>query len=248
MADLFEGTTPPSSIDPEKNYLEELVGENRKFKSVEDLAKGKAQSDLFIDQLRQELEQTKQELQTRARLEELITKVTPQAPLDSGPILHNQTEVNPPVMSGLTPEQLEELLEKKLNEHNLKTTKQTNFNYVKEELTKKYGPQTPQVLEKAAGDLGVSKEWMNQMAAENPKAFMRLVGDAQATRPQASPDLFTSRPTVNSGATFTPESGVRDQAWYQNLKRTDPKKYDSPEIQAQEYKDAVKLGPAFFTS
>ena len=40
--DLFDGAKDLGTFDPDKNYLEELVGEGKKFRSVDELAKGKA--------------------------------------------------------------------------------------------------------------------------------------------------------------------------------------------------------------
>jgi len=45
-----------------KTSLEELVGEGKKFKTVEDLAKGKLEADSFIAQLEGELKGVKGDL------------------------------------------------------------------------------------------------------------------------------------------------------------------------------------------
>src|SRR6478752_10635011 len=51
----------PVQIDPNKNYLEELVGEGRKFKSPEELARGKAESDLYIEHMKGRMDELRQD-------------------------------------------------------------------------------------------------------------------------------------------------------------------------------------------
>ena len=54
--DLFntKSTSQTVSIDPDKDYFEELVGDDKPFKSPKDLARAKLESDKFIEQLKQE--------------------------------------------------------------------------------------------------------------------------------------------------------------------------------------------------
>ena len=49
--DLF---TMSTTIDPEKDYTAELVGEGKKFKDNKELARSKVESDLFISHLQKE--------------------------------------------------------------------------------------------------------------------------------------------------------------------------------------------------
>jgi hypothetical protein len=40
--------------------------------------------------------------------------------------------------------------------------------------------------------------------------------------------------------------GERDSSYYDNLRKTDPKRYFTQEVQAQRHRDALKLGEKFF--
>src|SRR5712671_5452751 len=81
MDDLLAGNDQPQ-IDPQKNYLEELVGENKKFKSNEDLAKGKYTSDIYVKQLETTLDEMRKDFLkerednvAKAKLQELIDQM-----------------------------------------------------------------------------------------------------------------------------------------------------------------------------
>jgi hypothetical protein len=41
-------------------------------------------------------------------------------------------------------------------------------------------------------------------------------------------------------------TGERDSSYYDNLRKTDPKRYFTQEVQAQRHRDALKLGEKFF--
>jgi len=71
------------TIDPSKNYLAELVGEGKKFKTQEDLARGKAESDAYIkilekrsDELRNDYLKLRDDYSSRAKLEEVVDQLT----------------------------------------------------------------------------------------------------------------------------------------------------------------------------
>ena len=75
-----------ATFDSTKDYLKELVGEGKKFKTVEDLAKGKAESDAFISsvtrenkELRDSYKKAIEEVNSRTRLEDLVTKLSTMA-------------------------------------------------------------------------------------------------------------------------------------------------------------------------
>src|SRR5882762_1576622 len=80
MADsLLDNTNLPNQLDSNKAYLEQLVGEGKKFKTAEDLARGKAESDSFIeimkarmDELRADHLRLREDHQASAQLKDLI--------------------------------------------------------------------------------------------------------------------------------------------------------------------------------
>lgn len=246
MSNLFNAETP-SEIDPTKNYLEELVGENRKFRSTEDLARGKAEADAYINQLKAQLDEAKQELRTRESLEELLTKrETPKfAPRNEDqPQVDHTMEMDRNV-NEFTPEKLEALLEEKLTQRESQRSRERNFTTVQADLNKAYGANTQVVLTKVQEELGVSKDWLNALAGDNPKAFMKLVSDT-APKSTQSPSLFAPPTSQIRSDAFRPDDTMRGWAYYQKLKASNPKEYESERVQMDMHRDALKLGERFY--
>ena len=241
---LFDDKDIPV-IDPDKDYFTELVGEGKKFKDEKSLARSKVEADEFIRSLTREMSELKQELNTRARLEDLLTKVSEPKMPPSNPGNQPPNEENQPPASGLTADQLEEVLNKKLNEREVKSTRERNVQSIKSELASKFGNGYVDVLKAKATELGVSSDWMNSLAADNPKALLKLVGaDTVALKPN---DLFSAPPSSQTSTGFVPNNQDRTQSWYNELKKKDAKLYWHKDTQVALHKDAMRLGERFFS-
>lgn len=247
--DIFadNGTTP--SVDPNKNYLEELVGEGKKFKSPEDLARGKAESDLYIATMRQKLAEAEQELNARKKIEEIVATIVPKAQsADTTHQLGNPVpnEVEKQSVDHMTPEKLEELIERRLAERERVSRDSGNLSKVISDLERTFGPNYAQTVAEKAREVGLSKEDMNELAKRSPEAFFKLVGAPAERKPE--PDVFTPpRNSVNSTATQGTAHTSRNKAFYDEMKKRDPALYKSDKTQAQMMTDALRLKDAFFS-
>jgi len=63
MPDNLLNQDPPAEplFDPNKNYYEDLVGQDKKFKDNETLAKAKVQSDIFIKHLERQQDELRKD-------------------------------------------------------------------------------------------------------------------------------------------------------------------------------------------
>lgn len=249
MTDLFTQNTDNTSADPNKKYYDDLVGEGKKFKTQEDLARAKIESDRFIEQLKGELGGIRQELNTRLTLEQMMDKISaPKEPLnpDSG---NNQLPGNGEGgAKQLTEEDFDRIIEQRLSKADKARTQEANMNYVRTALEEKYGPQFATHLKETASTLGVGEEFLNNLAKEQPKAFLRLVESEVPKQPQAAPNGLFTPPQgrqVTPTKTFTP-TGDRKMSYYNDLKSKDPSLYWSPSVQNQLHQDAIRLGETFF--
>lgn len=245
--DLFGETFTDPSYDPNKDYISELVGPGKKIfdederQAFNKLAYSKLEADRFIERLKQERDADRQELNARDRLEELLTKMQSQTNNQSASNVDNQGTSRDSVSAqtttvGLTPQQVEDLFEAKLRER-------TNFQQSVEGIKKLFGSDYQPKLDAEAKKLGLTKDFVNNLAKTNPQAFIRLFEPAAK---QETDILTPPQSSVNTNS-FSPTGGqVRTQKWYKDLKAKDPVKYRSKEIQLQEYQDAIKLGEKFF--
>lgn len=235
--DLFDVDNPSPVIDPNKDYTVELVGEGKKFKDVSALARGKVEADHFVSKLQTELNELRQELMAKAKLEEIVATLSKlPEPKPQEPIVDN------PTPKSTSDEDLETRVNRMLVEREAAKRREDNVKTTMNALTEAFGSTYVDVLKEKATELGVDPKWFNSLAADNPKALLKLVG-AENT-PAKGNDLFTPPPAGN--VAFKPTNTDRNKAYYDKLKREDSKLYWHKDTQVAMHKDAMRLGEKFF--
>lgn len=244
MDDIF--TEVPKSevtIDPNKNYLEDLVGEGKKFKTPEELAKGKIHADTYISQLQKRLDDAERELKTRMTLEQFMDKMaTPQS--------REQTEqpVIRPDTGNTSPDaqSIETLLEQALARREAVKAQETNQARVTRVLQEQFGPDATRAVNHTADNLGMSVKDLQALAMNNPAAFFRLMGvDESSARQTFTPQV----PQTQVNQQFNQparDASAHGRRFYDELKRKDPVKYASQETTVAMYKDMMRLGKEGF--
>lgn len=252
MTDLF--TTPPTHVEenPNKNYLEDLVGEGKKFKTPEELARGKAEADAFIKRLQDEAAGLRQELSTRQTLEQLMDKMAAEkGTQQTNPQSYNQDSEGGEgkgTVKSLTEEDIARLVEERLSTAEKARIHTSNLETVKKALESSFGSDYVTHLKAKASELGVSEDYLNNMAKETPKAFLKLV--EASGEPRGTPNGLFSPPPSHSlpssnNKGFSP-TGQRKHSWYENLRKSNPTEYWSPSTQNRMHQEALSLGEAFF--
>jgi len=150
QSELFNATSE-STLDTTKNYLTELVGEDKKFKTVDDLAKGKAEADAFIERLLREKREMEDKLKEKVILDDLVKRLENRTPPQNTPSSTERVDVE---NSPLTEQKVLELLEKQLQEKNKVSSQQQNLNYVRQELEKQYGPSFGSKIDQISKGIG----------------------------------------------------------------------------------------------
>src|SRR5687767_10989745 len=142
--DLLGDNNDQVQFDENKNYLEELVGENKKFKDIDALAKGKAYSDMMIEhmkaeqaRLREDYKTLRDEYNASAKLKDLVEQLSTQRASSSEQNPNANEDRNPPQYDLKS---IESLFETKLTEREIARKQEENFNQVKNKLTERFGP------------------------------------------------------------------------------------------------------------
>lgn len=245
------GDDTAPQIDPNKNWLEELVGDGKKFKDPNELARGKAEADAFIARLTREQEELRRELNTRLTLEQYLDKMGNGVNQNNG---RSDPPPNEPNGDGsnttaLKPEDIEALIEKKVSERERQRIQSQNLAEAKQKLVEAFGNDYPSKLREVSTSLGLTEDHLNKMASESPKAFLKLVGaDNPAQKPQTPNSLFVPPTSQTTARPNNGLSGERTKKYYDEIKKRDPKAYWSPATQNQLHKDALRLGRDFFDS
>lgn len=241
MSTLFETGTPPE-IDPEKDYLSELVGEGKKYRDEKALALSKVHADRMIEDIKRQLQEAQSELQTRNRLEELLTEAT-QKRADPRPDQEYQTPNRNEDVNDLSTEKIESLISERLTQHERARSANENIRSVKDALRKQYGDDMENALARAAKEAGVTAEWLEQQAQVNPKLVVNLV---HANQPKK--EAYLTPPSNALNPNLAPQNEERTWAYYQKLKSKDAKYYESKDVQAQMHRDALRLKDRFFVT
>jgi hypothetical protein len=231
MTELFQGTI--DTIDPEKDYTPDLVGEGKKYKTVQDLARAVLHKDVHITRIEGENSQVREELATRISYQDFLDQIksnqgNSQDPQDSG----DTTE-----KSAIKPEDVADLVLQKLNQTQQQQTASQNEALVVNKLTEVLGPNYASKLRQQAAELGLSDAEVKSLAQRNPKALFRMFGidaDRQVETFEA--------PVRTQQSGFAPTGQKRGKTYYDEIYKSDPNRYFSPEIYNERYKLIQEIG------
>jgi hypothetical protein len=257
--DLFEDLTAKPVIDPEKNYFEEYVGEGKKYRDDQAAGRALVEKDHFIEQLKKENEEARQELRSRITVEEQLTKLQDESRehqnlLDEKARQALGDGTGAGETSGSSIEQLDKLVEDKLRardesqlaEQN-KQVIQANLDAVQLKLQEAYGPNFAEEVKKIAGNLGVSTQFLTETGAKEPKALYAML-NLQANKDYR--DITDPTPPTSvlntSGMNNSFGGGERNEAYYDKLRKVSPDQFWTQATQVQRHKDALRLGAEFF--
>lgn len=240
--DLFAGVKETPMIDPNKDYLPELVGDGKKFKTPQELARGKMEADLFIetmkkqqDDLRAEYLKLREESSKQAKLDELIDRLQRQTPASSDTQTAKVDNTPPKV------EFDESLIDRRIDAREAERKRQDNFTQVQNKLKERFGDNSSAVLKQQMDALDLTREDVNNLAYKSPKAFFKAMG-----LEEQAPASFQPPRSTRISENFN-QKGNQKRTWsyYQELKKTNPQLYYDPKITNQMHEDYKSLGAAF---
>jgi hypothetical protein len=235
MSDIF--TPVEIQTNEIDNPLEYLVGEGKKFADVAALAKAKLESDSFIDQLKREAAELRQEVSSKATMDEIMTQIRQLAPK---PVEGQPPET--PAVPSQNQDDLETVVARLLEQRKNEDRVSHNRSSVEAKIAEKWGADAQIQMNKKAKELGVELSYLQKIATESPSAFFRLVGLDQSPV-QAQPVIA---PRSGMAPPQTQGEGVRNDKYWQALKARNPNEYFSKKSMDQRYKDAMAQGASFY--
>lgn len=233
--DVFdpEGTND----DQVDNALEALVGEGKKFQTVEDLAKGKLNSDNFIKQLETEkraLEKDLEEMQSKigeqTTLKEILAKLESKPNSDDSNSNHSETT---------TAEEIRKLIAEGINTAKADDSRKANWQKANNAVLQHVDGDVAlakQYIKKQADTLGMSVEALKSVAENSPVAFAKMVGlTASSSSMSHTPASITD---TNSDGLGPSDNAERNVEYYKKMRAEDKRKFWS--VQTQQ--ELMKLG------
>lgn len=232
--------TPPQGTPPQENFLDKIVADKgEQWKDPEVVAKGYLHAQQEIDRLKAFEQRANEQDYAKA----LLDKLQGQAGDGTPP----KPEVTPSTPAGedTTPkaEDIESLIADVLNKRDAETRTQKNITEADKLMTETFGTEAKTKLNSRAQELGMTTEYLQNIAAESPTAFMQLMGQAPAKETNSA----SIGGTVNTQtSSLQGNSDERDMKYYLDLMRKNPKQYGMKETQRQMLEDKAKLGSRFF--
>ena len=235
--DILSNTPAP------KDLISELVGEGKKFKTVEDLAQGKLQSDIHIKRLEEEAKILRDQVAAAKSVEDVLEAIKANAAHEGTPPANHEEEgkvVLPP--SGLTAEQVAKIVAEQIQ--GSETAKQKEANRVKANalMTKMFGEKAKEKFEAKATSPEL-RATLVQLAEINPEEFANLFREKGH---ESVLDSGSKNLNVLNVDTSTNNTEPGTQAYYSNMRKKEPKKYYSPAIQLEMHNAALKDPSHYF--
>lgn len=245
---LFSDDNTGITENTDRDYAAELVGEGKKFKDIQALARAKAESDAFIERLKAENAEMRASLRGEAKLDEFFDKLkniqnhsgngsTSNTMSDEPATQKNSNNESKPALSVDDVNALLEQREQKRQEA-------LNLEFAKTKLREAFGANAGSVLKTKAGELGMTEDQLDAMARTQPKAFLRLVEADKVSAPNSA----APRTQVNTAAIAKNANGeIRNNEYYRNLRRKiGDAAFFRPEVQKQLNEDMLRMRDAFF--
>lgn len=224
--------TPNEQQDP----LSKFVGEGKKFRDALQFIEGYENSQQFIEQLKRENNEMRQEINKGLTREQLADTMREQ---------QTQTESKKQdTPANLTPEDIAKLVRETVTKNEQEQTANANVLKAQEQLINIYGSaeNATKALREKAQELNLSTEYLGNIAAQSPTALMNLVAGGANAQPKPT-QRTVPQSTVNTAAqSFNPNTNTKEanQEYYRNLMKTDKKKYFSAKTQQEMYKLATE--------
>jgi hypothetical protein len=200
---------------------------------VDALAKSWGHGQQHIGNLETEQAGLRKDLEQRLTMETFLEKITkaPAAPPSSS---DNQDDEEPPKKPEIDLAQVTKLVEDKITATQRQATAQANVDYVAKKLQEVWGDGFSNKLNARAKELGVSKDFLGGMAESHPQAFLELVIPKTSS---VTPSAFVPPQSTTRSATTT----KGNDAWanFEEIRKKDPQKYWSREVQNEIHKQAL---------
>jgi hypothetical protein len=229
----------------DQSPLAELVGEGKKFKSLEDLAVGKQEADKHIEQLEGELKLLREQM---GSLEEQSNKAATVSDLVAAVRNANKPDVegNQPVSE----EQLQEMVASIMDGRTEAQTRASNYQEANQSVLDKFNGDVEAArtyTAERAKQLHMTAAQLKALGEESPSAFKQLMDVKPSTGSQSTQAVPGAVQTGSMAPRMDAIDGHHTKAYYDKLKaEIGPAKYwNDTKIQGQYMKDAVALGDRF---
>lgn len=247
---IFEGDDDHSNTPQQDDQIsvDQLVGDDKQYKTVDELAKAKLHADQFINQLKGELSGLREDFNklrddndTRERLSSILDQLNTRNQSQDDDF---EGDDEPNALTGNQSgqpdtKQIEALIESKITQIERERTANQNRQEAINKLKQFFGNDYKSRLEQRTEQLRLTKEEVNALAGRSPEAFLELIAP-QSTHNTADRPVNVPRSSVNPPLNTSGGAQPGTVEFYKQMKKNDPSRYWTPKVQNQLHKDAIR--------
>ena len=194
--------------------------------------------DKHISTLEGETANLRQDLTSRITYEDLVDKLSTvnAASNDRSDQTIHERDKNPQITEELLNQKVEDLFNQKQQE----ATQVANLTYAAQELVKMFGTDYVPSLKARTQELHLNEAYIDNLAKTNPRALLAIVASSRT----ADTSYVPPQTRVNSTANGSSNGTVKNWKYYEQLAKTDPKRYEA--TVKERYDQAMAMGEAFY--
>jgi hypothetical protein len=216
-----------------------LVGEGRKYKDVDGLAKAYIEADSFINQLKTELAELREKAASAKTIDDVMERLKAEQQAGAS------DKDDKTGTSGLTPTDVRQIVSDAIRGNETVKQKQANLAKADAEMRKLFGDKAEEMFKQEASTPEM-REALTQLASVSPDKFVALFSGQQrqgnATDTKTNVNTAAMGSANNSGRATDPAC----KEYYDNLRKTKPKEYLSSSVQLQMARAAEADPSKFF--
>ena len=241
--DNQNANTNVQNSNNQDDFIAQIVAsKGDQWKDPNVIAKGYVSAQEHIKNLENQVKMFTDAQDKQDYAKDLLEQLRSRQPSVGDATQNNNTAVQEDTTPKFSADELKNLVKSTLLEETENSKKQANISKVDARLTELFGPKAAEVMEDRSKKLGLSKEELQSLAAKSPDAFFALVTPEQRKETNSG---YTQGAVNTSASSFNAPS-TKNFAYYNKLRREDPKLYRSQGIQAEMYAQRMQLGDAFY--
>jgi hypothetical protein len=197
-----------------------LVGETQKYKTPDDLAKAYNNADQFIETLKEENRKLREQATSAKTIDEVLERMSKQG---------TAPEADNPPAQGLTPDLVQQLVEKTLEGRQQRDIKTGNLLKADSLMKEKFGEKAEQMFKLKASTPEKAKILM-ELAAADPDEFVSLFnGGMQLPVNNFDSGSVNTTSVSSNGGDRSKVEGTKE--WAAKVRKDNPNTYWSQEFQ-----------------
>lgn len=229
--------------DTSAQTLALLVGEGRKYKTVEALVKAHVHLDEFAETLKGENAKLREDVAKAKTFDEVLERLKAEPSTDAHDRGDKKAAANG---GGLSAQDVAKIVSDTLTGMETQRTRQSNLAKADAAMKQLFGDKATEVFQKEAGTPEM-KQALIDLASVSPEKFVAIFAPAKGQ----SGGQVDSKTSVNTGAleNFNASGRVADSGckeFYDEMRRKNPQSYYSSTIQLQMNKAATANPDKFF--